>query len=87
MSEGEWGRTGLTLLKLFLVGLVVIALFKLAIFIGGVLLGSVAAVFGVGVGLVLVTGTLVVVFSLLIAPFVLIGWLASKGWRFLKEGG
>ena len=87
MTDRYWGDTALTLFKLFVVGGVVIALVRLAFYLGGVVLGGVGAVFGIGLGMVMVAGTLVVVFSLLIAPFVLIGWLASKGWRFLKEGG
>lgn len=77
----------LTILKLLLIGVVVLALFKLALFIGGVVLSGLTAVFGIGVALLLVVGALVVFFTVLLAPFVFVGWLVTKGWRHLREEG
>lgn len=75
----------LTILKLLLIGLAVVVLFRLAFFIGGVVLAGATAAFGVGVALLLVVGVLVVFFTLMIAPFVFVGWLAIKGWQYLRE--
>lgn len=76
-----------TILKLLLVGLVVVLLFRMAFFVGGVLLAGATAAFGIGIALVLVVGALVVVFTMLIGPFVLVGWLVMRGWRYLREEG
>jgi len=82
MTTGA-GSLALTILKLFLIGIVVIVLAKIALTVGGILLGILGVVFAIAMVFAIGAGVIGTVFLVLFGPFLLVGWLMLAGFRWL----
>lgn len=85
MSYASNGSLLGTVVKVFIVGLLVVLAAKALLAVGGVVLGVVAAIFGIGLAIAICLAVFGVLALFFIGPFLLVGWLALQAVRFFTK--
>ena len=85
MSQAStWALIG-TLVKLFLVGLLIVLAAKVLLAVGGVVLAVLGVLFGIALALTICIAVFGVIGLFVFGPFLLVGWVVVKTWKALTR--